>query len=89
MVFVAKRSNAPDCGSGIRKDFVGSNPIIHPKYRDVAQLVVYRIWDAGVAGSSPVIPTKITGCYADGNTTMPWKHRFVGSNPTILTVWLA
>lgn len=30
MVFVAKWSNAPDCGSGIRKDFVGSNPIIHP-----------------------------------------------------------
>ena len=30
MVFVAEWSNAPDCDSGIRKDFVGSNPILHP-----------------------------------------------------------
>ena len=30
MVSVAEWTNAPDCGSGIRKDFVGSNPILHP-----------------------------------------------------------
>lgn len=30
MVIVAERSNAPDCDSGIRKNFVGSNPIFHP-----------------------------------------------------------
>jgi hypothetical protein len=33
MVIIAEWTNAPDCDSGIRKDFVGSNPIFHPKLR--------------------------------------------------------
>lgn len=34
-----------------------------------------------------IIKTKVnkTGCYADGYTTVFWKHRFVGSNPTTQT----
>lgn len=27
----------------------------------------------------------ITGCIADGYTTMPWKHRSAGSNPATQT----
>lgn len=46
MVSVAEWTNAPDCGSGIRKDFVGSNPILHPP--PVAQLA--RASDRGSEG---------------------------------------
>ena len=28
----------------------------------------------------------ISGCIADGYTTMPWKHRSAGSNPATQTV---
>ena len=44
-------SNTEDPGSG-----QGDNPV---RQRDVAQLVAHRSGGAGVAGSSPVIPTHI------------------------------
>ncbi len=50
--------------------------------RDVVQLVVYLVWDQGVARSSRVIPTN-KGRF--GSERLPYKQRVGGSNPSAPT----
>ena len=44
----------------------------HPRYRNMAQLVAHLLWEQGVAGSSPAIPTRLK--------TARWEISSVGQS---------
>jgi hypothetical protein len=54
---LAERLNAPVLKTGLRESVTGVRIPEPPHLRDVAQLVAHLVWDQGVAGSNPVIPT--------------------------------
>ena len=37
----------------------GSNPVIHPTFGAWRSLVAHLVWDQGVVGSNPTVPTII------------------------------
>ena len=53
---LAEWLNAPVLKTGLRESVTGVR-IPEPPPRDVAQVVAHLVWDQGVVGSSPVIPT--------------------------------
>ena len=59
----------------------GSIPVLHPKYRDIVQLVVCVLWEHEVAGSSPAIPT--TWCLKHLGDVSDCESEEEGSNPSL------
>ena len=56
-------------------------------FRKVAQLVAHVFWEHGVAGSSPVFPTKKIIACSRVVRHLVLTQKTVGSNPTMLTIY--